>query len=327
MFSHDGYRPRTPRSWFEVARPGLADRTRKGLSPWFAACCVLAFSAGWEAAIAAEPGTSGGMAVTVATVAKACVTDTMHLAGVVVPREELPVKPDGEGWRIAQILVEDGDKVTSGQALARISRLGSDPNAGPTGTLQSPTGGIVLQGTARIGVTISPRAEPPFRIISGGEFELEAELPPRGMSHIKLGQTARADIPGTGAISGRVSFISPDLNPMTQLGRTRVFIGAEPKLRKGQFGNVAIEVGRSCGTTVPFSSILYGAEGPVVQVVRNNRVETRRVRLGLTSGDKAELIEGVSEGDRVVTRAGSFLRDGDAVTAVTAQGETPAARR
>ena len=286
--------------------------------------------AGWGGvfpAAAAGGTTNPGMAVTVAAVAKACLTDTLHLAGAVLPREENPAKPDAEGWRIKEILVEDGDTVMAGQVLARLSRLGTDPNAAPTGSITAPTAGIVLRGAARVGVVTSPRADPPFRIVAAGEFELEAEIPSRGMNRIKLGQRASAEIPGAGRLSGRVSFISPDVNPMTQLGRTRVFIGADPKLRKGQFGKATVEIGRSCGNTVPFSSILYGPDGPVVQVVRNNRVETRRVRVGLTSGERAEVIDGVSEGDQVVTRAGSFLRDGDAVSPVPAREEAASARR
>ena len=74
-----------------------------------------------------------------------------------------------------------------------------------------------------------------------------------------------------------------------------------------------VDVGRSCGATIPLSAVLYGPEGAVVQVVRDERVETRRVRVGLLSGGDAEIREGLNEGDLVVSRAGAFLREGDRV--------------
>jgi hypothetical protein len=67
---------------------------------------------------------------------------------------------------------------------------------------------------------------------------------------------------------------------------------------------------------VPLSAILYGPDGAIVQVVRDQRVETRRVKVGLFGGQDAEIREGVTPGDAVVVRAGAFLREGDVVRAV-----------
>jgi hypothetical protein len=50
-----------------------------------------------------------------------------------------------------------------------------------------------------------------------------------------------------------------------------------------------------------------------VQVVRDNRIETKRVSVGLFQGLDAEITDGLSAGDVVVVRAGSFLREGDLV--------------
>jgi hypothetical protein len=89
-------------------------------------------------------------------------------------------------------------------------------------------------------------------------------------------------------------------------------------LRIGAFGRATIDLGRSCSPTVPLSAVLYGSDGTVVQVVRDNRVETRTVTVGLIQTGQAEITEGLNEGDVVVTRAGAFLKDGDRVRAVTA---------
>jgi hypothetical protein len=54
----------------------------------------------------------------------------------------------------------------------------------------------------------------------------------------------------------------------------------------------------------------------VVQVVRRERVETRRVEVGLLSGGLVEVRQGLAEGDVVVARAGALLREGDPVRPV-----------
>ena len=53
-----------------------------------------------------------------------------------------------------------------------------------------------------------------------------------------------------------------------------------------------------------------------MQVVRANRVETRRIKTGLAAGALVQVREGLSEGDLVVARSGTFLREGDAVRPV-----------
>jgi hypothetical protein len=55
-----------------------------------------------------------------------------------------------------------------------------------------------------------------------------------------------------------------------------------------------------------------------VQVVRGNRVETRAIETGLAAGALVEVRKGLADGDLVVARAGTFLRDGDTVRPVAA---------
>jgi HlyD family secretion protein len=66
---------------------------------------------------------------------------------------------------------------------------------------------------------------------------------------------------------------------------------------------------------VPKTAVLYRTEGTSVQVIRNNLVETRHVRVGLFSETGAEIRDGVSEGDLIVANAGTSLHDGDKVKA------------
>ena len=53
-----------------------------------------------------------------------------------------------------------------------------------------------------------------------------------------------------------------------------------------------------------------------MQVVEANAVHIRPVRSGLSGQGRIELLDGVKEGDIVVARAGTFLREGDIITPV-----------
>jgi len=148
-----------------------------------------------------------------------------------------------------------------------------------------------------------------------------AEAPVADLARLATDQPAKVEIIGVGELGGEVRLISTAINPQTQLGQVRIFVGADTRLRVGAFGRATIEVGRSCGPAIPLSAVLYGQDGTVVQVVRDKRIETRRVIVGLVHQGQAEIREGLSEGDVVVARAGAFLRDGDPVRPVVAQNK------
>jgi multidrug efflux pump subunit AcrA (membrane-fusion protein) len=294
----------------------------KRLAAWVGAArlaLLVSIAVGLPTARSAErePGTQG-MAVSVTKARRLCFSDTLQLTARLVAREEIPVRPDAEGLRVTQILVEDGDKVTAGQVLARLGRTEGLPGATGPVQLTAPAAGIVLSQAPPSPRTT--RAEPLFRIIVNGEIEADVEAPAVTLPRISVGQTAEIDIAGIGPVPGRVRAIAPEVDQATQLGHVRVSFKAENVLHVGSFAKATIVRGRTCGPAIPLTAILYGAEGPVVQVVRNGRVQTQPVRVGLLAGEDAEVSEGLALGDMVVRRAGTFLREGDAVRQVSDDG-------
>ena len=155
-----------------------------------------------------------------------------------------------------------------------------------------------------------------FRIIAKGEVELDAEVTETHLSAVRPGQSARLEVTGLGAVAGTVRLVSPEVDKATRLGRVRIFLGDDAGLRVGAFARGSIETAGSRGLAVPASAILYAADGASVQVVSANRVATRKVKIGLASGALVEVREGLSEGEMVAARSGTFLRDGDAVRPV-----------
>jgi HlyD family secretion protein len=180
----------------------------------------------------------------------------------------------------------------------------------------APADGIISRRMARIGGYAAGAAEPMFRIVAKGEIELDAEVTETRINAVKVGQRARVEIAGLGEIDGTVRLVSPEVDRSTRLGRVRIFLGDNPGLRVGAFARGSVETATSHGLAVPASAILYGPDGASVQLVRANRVETRRIKTGLVAGALTEVREGLSEGDIVVARSGTFLRDGDAVRPV-----------
>ena len=269
-----------------------------------------------------KPEPYAGAAVTVVKAAKSCFSDTIAISGVVVPREEILVRPEREGYLVSAVLVEPGDIVSGGQVLARLR-----PPGAPSGTaataVQAPAAGVILKANATVGTlaAASPKADPLFNIIARGEFELAAEMSTKHLPRLSPGQSAKVTLVGVGELPGQVRAVASTINAMSQLAQVRIFLGTHRSLRVGAFGRAIIVAGQSCGVAIPLSAVLYGAEGAVVAVVRDKRVETRQVSVGLLSEGEAEIREGLTEGEMVVARAGAFVREGDRVRPVVT--ETP----
>jgi len=190
--------------------------------------------------------------------------------------------------------------------------------------IRAPSAGIVSRKTARIGGTASTSGDPLFRIIADGEIELEGEVTETQLVRIHEGAPAQVRVESTRIVEGRVRNVSPEVERSTRLGRVRIALPRDPVLRIGAFARGDVELARRSGVAVPASAVIYAADGPMVQVVVNDRVQARRVTTGLSAEGFVQIEQGVAAGEAVVTRAGSFLRDGDAVRPVmakTAQAE------
>jgi hypothetical protein len=111
------------------------------------------------------------------------------------------------------------------------------------------------------------------------------------------------------------------VEPNSQLGQVVVSITSARRLMSNSYARAIIKTGESCGVAVPLTAVLYSAGGTVVQVVRRQRIETRRVEIGLMSGGRVEVREGLSDGDVIVARAGALLREGDPVRPVMANAD------
>ena len=257
-----------------------------------------------------------GAAVTVLKASKFCFGNIVEVSGIVIPREETAVRPERFGLKVAEVLADAGDNVTAGQVLARLNL----PEGG-TVQVQAPVTGVISASSAVIGATASGKGEPLFSIIARSEYDLVGMVPTRDIAKLAVNQTARIRIIGAGDVDGKVRRLAPTIEPNSQLGQAYIGITTNRRLLVNSSGRAQIKTGQSCGVAVPLTAILYSTAGTVVQVVKNNRVETRRVETGLMSAGQVEIRDAIAEGDIVVARAGALLREGDPVRPVMSAAE------
>jgi hypothetical protein len=304
----------------------------RGLSLRTLPCAILATALCLATPARADDDASQarGEAVTVIKATKTLFSNLVEVSGFIMPREVSPgeraerqVRPERLGLKVSDVLAEAGDTVTAGQTLARLSL----PEGG-TIVVQAPVAGLVTTANATVGAMASGKGEMLFGIMPRADYDFVGAVSTEDLPKLAPNQQATVKVVGAGEIGGTVRAIGPTVDRSGQLGQVFIAINnpTNRRLLLNASGRAQIRTAQSCGIAVPITAVLYGTSGTVVQVVKDNRIETQRVELGLMSGGQVEIRDGLTEGADVVARAGALLREGDVVRPVTTDTNLPSCR-
>lgn len=183
--------------------------------------------------------------------------------------------------------------------------------------VKAPADGLVLARNATLGGVVSAAGGALFRIAINAEFELGATVAETVLSRIEPGMPAAISFAGAQeAVTGTVRRISPEVDQRSRLGSIRIALAEESHAKAGSFARGEVEIVHRVGLAVPASAIVFRGKDAFLQLVDAGRVKTVPVKLGARAGTDVEIIEGLAEGQEVVSRAGTFVADGDVVTPV-----------
>jgi membrane fusion protein, copper/silver efflux system len=116
---------------------------------------------------------------------------------------------------------------------------------------------------------------------------------------------------------GKIIFIDPVMNPQTRTVSVRTeFPNRSGKLKPQMYVDAAIQVPSPRGIVVPASALLTTGAGTVVWVeTEDNVFEPRPVTVGMRTSSLALIVDGLSEGDHVVT-SGGYLIDSESLLTI-----------
>ncbi len=185
--------------------------------------------------------------------------------------------------------------------------------------ITAPVDGVVVERNAVLGAIASGGAPPMFVLIRDGALELMADVAERDLRDLVAGQRAEIRLVGDAApIAGSVRLVEPSVDLATRLGRARISLAAEG-VRPGMFAEAEIIVAEREALAAPMGAVSSDADGSsVLRVGADGVVHRVPVEIGIRDGDLVEIISGLEAGDRVVSRAAAFVRDGDQINPVLA---------
>ncbi|MDQ8022092.1 MAG: efflux RND transporter periplasmic adaptor subunit [Moraxellaceae bacterium] len=182
----------------------------------------------------------------------------------------------------------------------------------------APDDGVISSRAATVGAVV-PAGQELFRLIRGNRLEWRAELPVAELDRLKPGDKARITLPGGAIVEGRLRVLAPMVNAQTRNGLAYVDLLPSVTARAGSFARGEFELGSKQAMTLPQTAVLM-REGfsYVMRIGPNLRVMQTRVRTGLRTGDRVEILHGITAEDHVVATGAAFLGDGDLVRVVRA---------
>ena len=176
--------------------------------------------------------------------------------------------------------------------------------------------GIVKQLAVRDGMYIQPQTEV-MSLVDLSKVWVIADVFENEQSWLEVGQTAEVNIPAMGlkGIEGKIDYIYPELDPITRSLRVRVVLNNDQamELRPKTLAKVSLYGGPKRDTLViPQEALIQtGKENRVIIKQDDASFSARKVTVGMLSQGKAEILEGLHEGENVVI-SGQFLLDSEA---------------
>ncbi len=225
---------------------------------------------------------------------------------------------------------EQRDQAETAQKLARSrlaaaeAELGVLERALRDANVVAPFDGFVARRSVSRGEYVSP-GQKLFELVALDPIEVEFHLPEVDSSRVAIGQTVDvrvAPFPDE-AFDGLVTVVSPTIDPRSRTLRVKAQLAnPDGRLRPGLFAR--IDLGVALRPEVPMvleEAILRRAEGAIVfRAVDGTRVERVAVETGVHYAGHVEIVKGLAPGDRVVSRGGDRLSDGQSVLARNPDG-------
>ena len=195
------------------------------------------------------------------------------------------------------------------------ARAGYDTAAGQLryATVTSPIAGVVTRKLANAGDLATP-GQPVLVVENPGKLQVETQVPESVLRALKPGSPVLVEVDGQAKpLTARVARISPAADPVSRTFLVKLDVSG-PGLKSGLFARALFPQGERETLMVPATALVNRAGIDGVFVVGQDGIaQFRMVRMGETRDGQAEILSGLTAGERVVTGGTEKLESGDRV--------------
>jgi membrane fusion protein (multidrug efflux system) len=192
--------------------------------------------------------------------------------------------------------------------------------------IRAPIAGVVSERYIKLGKTIRV-SEPTFRVTSFDPLVAYMHVPEREYRRIAAGQPVRIEIDALAdqEIFAAVTRVSPVVDPATGTFKITIEIRDDQRrIKPGMFGRMYIVYDRHLDVLqVPRSAVIEELGAKFVYVVEEDKARKRFVQTGYGEAGMIEIVNGLSESDKVVIVGQTGLKP-DALVAIVNVNASPA---
>jgi membrane fusion protein, copper/silver efflux system len=178
----------------------------------------------------------------------------------------------------------------------------------------SPVDGVLMSKNIVTGARVMPGDEL-YRLVDVSKVWVIADVPEQDIGRITIGNPVSISVRAFAgeAFIGKVAFVLPELKAETRTAQVRIELpNPDHKLLHRMYADVTIDTGVDAAVlAVPESAVIDSGNKQVAIIeVSEGRFKPQAVKLGRRGGGQVEILEGLDEGDKIVTRA-NFLIDAE----------------
>jgi cobalt-zinc-cadmium efflux system membrane fusion protein len=199
-----------------------------------------------------------------------------------------------------------------GMTEAQIRRLETTHKLSADYPIVAPKSGTVLKREVTIGQVVQP-ADPAFTIADLSTVWIVANVPEEDAGHLREGMPVEVRIPALPkqVIEGRLSFVSPIVDPATRTVEARMDV-ANPKglLKPDELASMTFTGQKERKLTVPNAAVVREENKDYVFVETGpTKYVLREVTLGQEENDHRVVLSGVRADERIVTDGAFHLNN------------------
>jgi cobalt-zinc-cadmium efflux system membrane fusion protein len=190
----------------------------------------------------------------------------------------------------------------------QVEELNKSHQVNPIISLYAPIGGKVIASNAVLGAMVDQATEI-LIIMDPTVLWVEAEIYERDIAKIRIGQDVQVSVPAypEEVFPGKISFIGDILNEGSRTITVRTEIrNREFKLKPGMFSDMTVFLNHPDAVlALPEAAVLDDRDRKIVFISAAEGYRLQAVSLGIKEGGYWQILEGLTEGDEVVT-AGNY---------------------
>lgn len=245
-------------------------------------------------------------------VARGPIASALDVSATLAPATTASVVAHTAGV-VHALRVDVGAQVRRGDVLAVVG-----PAHGARGreeSVRAPIDGVVLAREQRLGAPVVGDHMGLFTVGDLDHLVARAEVSEADAPRLRVGQPAELRAPSMPdrVMQSVVGRIDPTVTPDHTVAFELALANPDRALRPGVVAQVRVLLQRvDDALTLPADAVSLDGDGARVFVVDEGHARARRVAVGIRQGDTLQVVEGLHEGDRVLSPA-RLARDGDAV--------------